>query len=41
MAENGDMPAHSGTYTSFLTLLKWGAIGSAAVTAFVIFLLVS
>ena len=41
MADIFYFPAHSVTYTSFLTLVKWGPIASAAAAAFVIFLLVS
>ena len=39
MAENGDIRAHENTYHGFLALLKWGTLGVAIITAFVVFLI--
>ncbi len=39
MAGNQDTKAAEGTYASFLTLFKYGAIATAAITALVVFLL--
>ncbi len=41
MASNNNMKSAEGTYTGFLSLLKWGTIISALVTILVITLLVS
>lgn len=34
-----DMPAHVSTYDRVMTMLKWGAVGCAAVAALVIWLI--
>lgn len=39
MASGNDMKAAESTYAGFLTLLKWGTVASALVTALVIFLI--
>ena len=39
MAGNGDMKAHSATYSSVAGMMKWGAVGCAAVVALVIWLI--
>lgn len=39
MASGNDMKAANSTYGGFLTLLKWGAIVSAILTAVVILLI--
>ena len=38
---DNDMPAHEQGYGAFLRMFKWGAILSALVTAFVIYILVA
>ena len=39
MAGNGDMKAHSETYESVMSLLKWGAIGTFIIGAIVVVLI--
>ena len=42
MAETaGDMTAHSGTYSGFLGLMKYGAIASFIVAAIVVLIIAS
>ncbi|MEZ5744161.1 MAG: aa3-type cytochrome c oxidase subunit IV [Sphingomonadaceae bacterium] len=39
MASGNDMKAANETFSGFITLIKWGSILTALVTAFVIFLI--
>lgn len=39
MASGNDMKAASESYGGFVSLIKWGTIGTALVTAFVVFLI--
>jgi len=39
MAGSGDMNAHRATYESVMKLMKWGAVASFAVGAFVVWLI--
>ncbi|CAN5401172.1 hypothetical protein BH09PSE4_BH09PSE4_14220 [soil metagenome] len=39
MADQGDMTAHEQTYSSVIWMLKWGAVGCAAIAAIVIWLI--
>jgi hypothetical protein len=39
MADNGETRTHEHTYHGFLALMKWGTLGAAIVTAFVVFLI--
>ena len=39
MASGNDLNAHESTYTGFLGLVKFAIIGTALVTAFVIFMI--
>jgi hypothetical protein len=36
---HGDMRAHSETYSSVMTMLKWGTVAVAIISAFVILLI--
>ncbi|WP_296677628.1 aa3-type cytochrome c oxidase subunit IV [Novosphingobium sp.] len=39
MATGNDIKAHTSTYSGFLGMLKWGAIATVLITAFVILLI--
>ena len=39
MASGNDMKAATETYGGFITMVKWGSVLTAIVTAFVIFLI--
>lgn len=39
MAEHGDMKAHLKTYSGVMSLLKWGTVLAAIVTALVVLLI--
>jgi len=39
MASGNDMRAANNTYSSFLTMFKWGAIATVLVTVFVILMI--
>ncbi|WP_448502430.1 aa3-type cytochrome c oxidase subunit IV [Sphingomonas sp.] len=41
MAEPGETPLREDTYSRFMTYVKWGTGISAAVTAFVVWLIAS
>lgn len=39
MTGNGDINTHRATYESLIGLMKWGAVASFAIAAFVIWLI--
>lgn len=39
MAGNGDLKAHEATYHGVIGLIKWGAVASFAIAAFVVWLI--
>jgi len=41
MADQHDMGAAESTYSGFLSLLKWGTIGSVAATVLVVLIIAS
>jgi hypothetical protein len=41
MASGNDMKMHEGTYSGFIGLVKWGALVTALVTVFTIYMITS
>ena len=39
MADNGDLPAHSRTYSGFTALFKWGTVVSFIVAMIVVLII--
>jgi hypothetical protein len=41
MASNGDLKAHEQTYSSVMTMLKWGSLSTFIIGAIVVLLIAS